>query len=740
MDRELARRELDALRAEIERHNDLYYRRDAPEITDAEYDRLFRRLLELEAAHPDLVTPDSPSQRVGAAPAQEFTSVRHRIPMLSLQNAMSEAELRAFDERVRRFLGRDEEVTYVVEPKFDGLSASLVYEHGVLTRGATRGDGTVGEDVTPNLRTVRDIPLRLAEREAHVLQGDSRARTAGFPGSEGRAGASGGRRSGTPPTARTLDLFAPLDPPSGGEAVALDVPSLGAPARWPGLLEVRGEVYMPIAGFEALNRDRDARGEPSFANPRNAAAGSLRQLDPKVSASRPLAFFAYAIGAATDFEVDSQHALLEALRALGLPVTDLALRAVGIEAVVAACRDLGERRDTLPFEIDGAVVKVDSVALQRELGEVSRSPRWAIAFKFPPRREVTRVVGITEQVGRTGVLTPVAELAPVRVAGVVVSRATLHNEDELRRKDVRVGDTVEVQRAGDVIPEVVGVRLDLRPPDATPYVMATTCPACDGPVVREQGEAARRCINASCPAQLREHLVHFASKRAMDIEHLGDRLADQLVERSLVRDVADIFTLTLADLAGLERMAEKSAANLNQGIQAARQRPLARLLGALGIRGVGESLARSLAARFHTMDALAQAALTPADADDADPLLKVEDVGPVVARSIRDWFAQDANRDLLRRLADAGVRMDHEASANADPRFAGKTFVFTGTLVTMTRDQAQELVVQRGGKAAGSVSRKTDYVVAGADAGSKLDKARALDVPVLTEEAFREML
>lgn len=740
MDRELARRELDALRAEIERHNDLYYRRDAPEISDADYDRLFRRLLELEATHPDLVTQDSPSQRVGAAPAEEFASVRHRVPMLSLQNAMSEAELRAFDERVRRFLGRDEEITYVVEPKFDGLSASLVYENGVLTTGATRGDGTTGEDVTPNLRTVRDIPLRLAERDAHVLRGDPRGRATRFPATEARTGGIGGRPLGTPRNPQTLDLFAQCDDPMGEGTDAPGTPPSPSPAPRPGLLEVRGEVFMPIAGFEALNREREARSEPPFANPRNAAAGALRQLDPKVTASRPLAFFAYAVGAADGLEVASQHALLETLRDLGFPVTNLALRVVGIDAVVAACRDLGERRDALPFEIDGAVVKVDSVALQRELGEVSRSPRWAIAFKFPPRREVTQVVGITEQVGRTGVLTPVAELAPVRVAGVVVSRATLHNEDELRRKDVRVGDTVEVQRAGDVIPEVVGVRLDLRPMEATPYVMASTCPACDGPVVREEGEAARRCVNASCPAQLREHLVHFASKRAMDIEHLGDRLADQLVERALVRDVADIFTLTLADLAGLDRMAEKSAANLVQGIQAARQRPLARLLGALGIRGVGESLARSLAARFHTMDALAQAATTPADADDADPLLKVEDVGPVVARSIRDWFAQDANRDLLRRLAEAGVRMDHEASATADPRFAGKTFVFTGSLVTMTRDQAQELVVQRGGKAAGSVSRKTDYVVAGADAGSKLDKARDLGVPVLTEEAFREML
>jgi DNA ligase (NAD+) len=723
MVRDEADRELRALRAEIARHNDLYYRRDAPEITDAEYDRLFRRLLELEAAHPDLVTPDSPSQRVGASPVEDFATVRHRVPMRSLQNAMSEAELRAFDERVRRFLGRDDDVAYVVEPKFDGLSAALVYADGVLVTGATRGDGSTGEDVTANLRTVRSIPLRLADR-GPVSEPAPAARPVPAP-------------APARPVPATPDLFAQ---PAPAPAPDPDPADASRDAGVPRLLEVRGEVYMPIAGFEALNREREARGEPPFANPRNAAAGALRQLDPKVTATRPLAFFAYATGATEGFVAASQVALLDALRAFGFPVTDLARRVVGIDAVVDACAALGARRDALPFEIDGAVVKVDAFALQRELGEVSRSPRWAIAFKFPPRREVTQVVGITEQVGRTGVLTPVAELAPVRVAGVVVARATLHNEDELRRKDVRVGDTVEVQRAGDVIPEVVGVRLDLRPPEAVPYAMRTTCPACGGPVVREEGEAARRCVNASCPAQLREHLVHFAGKRTMDIEHLGDRLADQLVERGLVRDVADVFALRAEDLAGLDRMAGKSAANLVAGIDAARRRPLARLLGALGIRGVGEALARSLAARFHTMDALAAAATQAVAEGDQDPLLAVEDVGPVVARSIRDWFAQDANRDLLARLRAAGVRMDHDAAATADPRFAGRTFVFTGGLATMTRDQAQAEVVERGGKAAGSVSRKTDYVVAGEDAGSKLDKARELGVAVLTEEAFVAML
>ena len=685
MERTDALHEVGRLRAEIEHHNRLYYLKDAPEIADADYDRLFRRLLELEALFPDLVTPDSPSQRVGTAPAGEFAQVRHRVPMLSLQNAMSEDEVRAFDERIHRFLGRPDEVTYVIEPKFDGLSAELVYEDGVLTVAATRGDGTTGEDVTANARTIRTIPLRLQA------------------------------------------------PPGPGD--------LFAPSPVPRLIEVRGEVYMPIARFEEMNRERDARGDALFANPRNAAAGGLRQLDPKITATRPLDFYAYATGVVDGLAVDSQWALLQALRDLGFPVTDLARRVTGIEAVIREYRRLGELRDTLPFEIDGTVVKVDDFALQRELGEVSRSPRWAIAFKFPPRREVTRVLDILVQVGRTGALTPVAVLEPVRVAGVVVRRATLHNEDEVARKGVRVGDYVEVQRAGDVIPEVVTVLADRRSGDERPFAMPDACPSCGGPVVREEGESVRRCVNASCPAQLREHLVHFAGKRAMDIEHLGDKLADQLVDRGLVKDVADVYQLRFEDVLAMERMAEKSARNLLEAIEASKERPLARVLAALGIRQVGEALARSLAARFHTMDALAAAA-TGAPAEGAtDPLAAVEDVGPVVARSIRDWFGQESNRALVDRLAGAGVRMTHASSgAVTDPRFAGKTFVFTGSLTTMSRERAQALVADRGGKAAGSVSRKTDYVVAGADAGSKLDKARDLGVAVLTEEEFGAMV
>ena len=674
MDRKDAERELDELRRELERHNRLYYVHDAPEIGDFEYDQLFRRVQALEAEFPALVTPDSPTQRVGAAPAEQFAQVRHRVPMLSLQNAMAEDEVREFDARVRKLLGTDPGAPpvfdYVFEPKIDGLSAELVYEDGVLVQASTRGDGTTGEDVTANVRTIKSIPLRL----------------------------------GAPP---------------GGKP--------------PRLIEVRGEIYLPIPGFEALNRDREARGEPVFANPRNAAAGAVRQLDSRITASRPLDFFAYSLGAVDGFEVASQWELLEALRTFGFRVSDLRRRVRGIDAVVDAYRALSEARPTLPFEIDGTVVKVDSFALQRELGEVSRSPRWAIAFKFPPQRQVTQVERIDVQVGRTGVLTPVAWLAPVRVAGVMVRRATLHNEDEVARKDVMEGDWVTLQRAGDVIPEVVEVLRDRRTGAERPFQMPAACPSCGGPVTREEGEVARRCTSAACPAQLKEHVVHFAAKRAMDIEHLGDKLTDRLVDLGRVRDVSDIYRLTLDDLVGIERMAEKSARNLLDAIEASKARPLAAAVFALGIRHVGEAMARGLAAHFRGMDALMNASV--------EELSKVEDVGPVVADSLANFFASEANRALVTRLRTAGVRMEHEAGAEeADPRFAGKTFVFTGTLLTMTREQAQALVLARGGKAAGSVSKKTHFVVAGPDAGMKLQKARELGVTVLTEQEFGEMV
>ena len=658
------------LRSELERHNYLYYVKDSPEITDAEYDALFRELQAIEAEYPDLVTPDSPTQRVGAKPAEEFKHIRHRVPMLSLQNAMDEGELREFDARVCRLLETRDPIEYVCEPKFDGLSAELIYEDGVLLAASTRGDGFVGEDITANVKTIRSVPLRL----------------------------------------RTGD----------GQAM-------------PRLLEVRGEILMPIAAFEELNREREARGEPVFANPRNAAAGSARQLDPGVTAVRPLQFYAYALGVSEGFSVECQADLLRALRAFGFRVSDLFTVARGADEVMRAYRELGARRDSLPFEIDGMVVKVNSFALQRELGEVSRSPRWAIAFKFPPEQQVTRVEDIIVNVGRTGVLTPVACLRPVRVAGVMVKRATLHNEDEVARKGVMIGDHVLVQRAGDVIPEVVLVLKERRTGEERPFVMPSTCPACGGPVSRREGEVAWRCTSVDCPAQLKERIVHFASRKAMDIEHLGERLTEQLVDGGLVRTVADIYTLTKADLLKLERMADKSAQNVLDAIEASKKRPLSAVVVALGIPQVGEALARSLADHFGSIDALMEA--------DEEELAKVEDVGPVVAKEIAQFFGNEKNREVIRRLREAGVRMEHETRAvEARAAFAGKTFVFTGTLSSMTREQAQELVVSLGGKAAGSVSRKTDYVVAGADAGSKLAKARELGIKVLTEAEFSAMV
>jgi len=677
VERRAAEKELQRLHRKIRRHNHLYYVKDAPEVTDAEYDRLFRELLSIEEEYPDLVKPDSPSQRVGAPPAEEFRQIRHRVPMLSLQNAMDADEVRDFEARIKRFLGREDDLDFVCEPKFDGLSAALVYENGVLVSGATRGDGTLGEDVTANLRTVPSIPLRLQ------------------------------------------------DPPSH------DTPLFGG--SMPPVLEVRGEVYMRVDRFEDLNRRREAAGEPPFANPRNAAAGSIRLLDSQVTAGRPLAFFAYGTGYAEGFQPVSQWDLLQDLRGFGCPVSDRVTRVTGIEAVIEKYREMMDARDGLPFEIDGMVVKVDSFALQRELGEVSRSPRWAIAFKFPPTRKVSRVERIVVQVGRTGALTPVAEMSPVRVGGVMVRRATLHNEDEVARKGVMEGDWVTVQRAGDVIPEVVEALTDRRDGTERPFNMPQTCPACGGPVVREEDEAVRRCVRAACPAQIKERIGHFAAKRAMDIEHLGDKLADQLVVKGLVGDVADIYALTVEVLEPLERMAEKSARNLVDAIDRSRARPLSAVIFALGIRHVGEATAMGLANHFRSFDALMNA--------DEEGLADVDDVGPVVAKSIVDFFVQDANRSLMRRLHDAGLTMPHERPERAsDPAFAGRIFVLTGTLSTMSRERARVLIGERGGKVAGSVSKKTDFVVAGLSAGAKLKKARDLDLTVLDESTFLGML
>lgn len=683
MERNEAVRRIEELREEIREHNHRYYVQDRPTVSDAAYDRLMRELESLEAAHPDLLSDDSPTRRVGAAPAEEFVKVAHRTPMLSLQNAMDEAEIVEFEARLRRLLAEARKrrqlpdhtgpFEYLCEPKFDGLAVELVYDAGVLTVGSTRGDGLVGEDVTNNLRTMPSIPLRLR-----------------------------------------------------GEAV-------------PALVEVRGEVYMPLADFERMNERRADAGQPLFANPRNAAAGAVRQLDPAITASRPVAFFAYGTGIVDGARFERQSDVMAQVRAWGFRVSDLAERRVGIDAVVEYWRAMQLRRDALPFEVDGVVVKVDSTALQDELGFVSRSPRWAIACKFPPRQEVTRVLDIDVNVGRTGAVTPFAILDPVRVSGVMVSRATLHNIDELRRKDVRIGDYVVVQRAGDVIPEVVAPIPERRDGTERSFEMPATCPDCGSDVTRAEGEVVYRCSGGMrCPAQVKESIFHFASRRAMDVDGLGDKLVDQLVERGLVHDVADIYSLTAPDLAALDRMAEKSAANLIAAIEASRHRPLARCIHGLGIRRVGEHVAAVLAEHFRSLDALIAAT--------QEELEAVDQVGPGIAESVHQFFRQPANLNVIGRLRAGGVEfpviegLDLSFSSSSGPDLKGKKFVFTGGLTSMTRDEAGALATARGAQVVGSVSKKTDYVVAGAEAGSKLQKAESLGVTILDEAAFRTLL
>jgi len=661
------RRRAEDLRRQIHYHNYRYYVLDRPEIPDEEYDRLFRELVELEERYPELRSPDSPTQRVGAPPLEAFEPAPHAVPMLSLENATDEAELREFDARVRRFLGTDEPVVYSCEPKFDGLAVELTYRDGVLVRGATRGDGTVGEDVTVNLRTVRTVPLGL----------------------------------------------------------------LGAEV--PRLVDVRGEVVMPVEAFRRLNREQEAAGLAPFANPRNAAAGSVRQLDSSITARRPLEFFAYGVGRLEGVEVKTHWELMERLHGWGFRVSEHRRRTRGIDGAVEYCRQTEARRDEFPYEIDGCVIKVDDLELQERLGAKARAPRWAIAYKFAPRQATTRVLDIEASVGRTGAVTPVAVLEPVSVGGVTVSRATLHNPDEVARKDIRIGDWVVVQRAGDVIPEVVRALPERRTGDERPFVMPERCPVCGARIERPEGEAIPRCTGLSCPAQLKARIRHFASRRAMDIDGLGTKLVDQLVEKGLVRDVADLFRLSEADLVPLERMAEKSARNLVEAIDRARERDLARFVYALGIRHVGEATARALAERFGSLEAIM-------DASEED-LLAVPDVGPEVASSVRAFFAEPANRESIRRMLDAGVRPVPPARPEAaEAPLAGKTFVFTGALESMTRDEAKARVEALGGKVTSSVSRKTDYVVVGADPGSKAEKARTLGVTMLTEPEFLELL
>ncbi len=657
------------LREEIELHNYRYYVLDAPTIPDAEFDRLFRELQELEAAHPELVTPDSPTQRVGGAPAAEFQEVRHRVPMLSLNNAFEEEDAANFDRRVREGLGK-EDIEYAVEPKFDGLAISLVYEGGVLSRAATRGDGYTGEDVTANVRTIHAVPLHLSGR--HV----------------------------------------------------------------PGLLEVRGEVLMLKRDFERLNAEQRARGEREFANPRNAAAGSLRQLDPRITASRKLTFYAYALGAAEGATLPMTHsAVMDWLQALHFPVCEQRRVVRGLAGLLDYYHAIGAKRDSLPYEIDGVVYKVNDLRDQAELGFVARAPRWAIAHKFPAQEMMTEVLGIDVQVGRTGALTPVARLKPVSVGGVTVTNATLHNEDEIRRKDVHIGDFVIVRRAGDVIPEVVSVVKEKRPAHVKKFVMPTRCPVCGSHVMRLEDEAVARCTGGLyCPAQRKQALLRCASRRAMDIEGLGDKLVDQLVDKDLVRTPADIYRLDLDTLAGLERMAEKSASKLLAAIEKSKHTTLERFIYALGIRNVGEATAKDLARHFGD--------LKPLMAADEAALMEVPDVGPVVAESIAQFFAEPHNREVIADLQHAGVRWQAVAPSRkaAVAGVAGKTFVLTGTLPHWTRDEAKDKIEAAGGKVSGSVSKKTDYVVVGADAGSKLAKAEALGVALLDEDGLRALL
>jgi DNA ligase (NAD+) len=661
------------LRAELEKHNYQYYVLDAPLIPDADYDRLFRELQTLEAEFPELRTPDSPTQRVGGQALTLFQPVRHAVPMLSIRTEtdIEDSGALAFDARVRRELGRLESeapIEYAAELKFDGLAINLRYEHGVLVCAATRGDGQTGEDVTANVRTLGQIPLRL--------------------------------HSATPPA----------------------------------VLEVRGEIFMKRADFQRFNARALAAGEKTLVNPRNAAAGSIRQLDSRIAASRPLSFFAYGLGETQGWPIPATHSgILDALAALGLPVCAERAILVGPQALAEFHQHIGTLRPRLPFDIDGVVYKVNSLALQSQLGFVSREPRWAVAHKFPAEEASTQVLGIDIQVGRTGALTPVARLAPVFVGGVTLTNATLHNEDEIRRKDVRIGDTVIVRRAGDVIPEVVSVQLDQRPFMTPEFIMPRVCPVCGSQVVRAVDEAVARCTaGLYCPAQRKQALLHFASRRAMDIEGLGDKLVDQLVEKALVRTPADLFSLSLSDLSQLERMAEKSASNLLAAIETSKQTTLARFIYALGIRNVGETTAKDLARHFGSLERVLAA--------DENTLMQVSDVGPIVAQCLRQFCLEPHNREIVAALQKAGVNWpDVDVQPQTQGVMAGKTFVLTGTLPSLSREEAKALIESAGGKVSASVSKKTDYVVAGTEAGSKLEKAQVLGVTVLDEAQLRSL-
>ncbi|PXW49482.1 DNA ligase (NAD+) [Klebsiella oxytoca] len=662
---------LTELRTTLRHHEYLYHVMDTPEIPDAEYDRLMRELRELEAQHPELITPDSPTQRVGAAPLASFSQIRHEVPMLSLDNVFDEESFLAFNKRVQDRLKNTDDLTYCCELKLDGLAVSILYENGVLVQAATRGDGTTGEDITSNVRTIRAIPLK--------LRGD-------------------------------------------------DIPQR---------LEVRGEVFLPQAGFEKINDEARRTGGKVFANPRNAAAGSLRQLDPRITAKRPLTFFCYGVGVLEGGELPESHsARLLQFKAWGLPVSERVKLCHTPEEVLTYYRKVEEDRPNLGFDIDGVVIKVDSLALQEQLGFVARAPRWAVAFKFPAQEQMTFVRDVEFQVGRTGAITPVARLEPVHVAGVLVSNATLHNADEIDRLGLRIGDKVVIRRAGDVIPQVVNVVLSERPEETREIVFPTHCPVCHSDVERVEGEVVTRCTGGLiCGAQRKEALKHFVSRRALDVDGMGDKIIDQLVEKEYVHTPADLFQLTPGKLTGLDRMGPKSAQNVVDALEKSKETTFARFLYALGIREVGEATAAGLAAHFGTIEALEQASI--------EDLQKVPDVGIVVATHVRNFFAEESNREVIAQLRKEGVRWPAPVVVNAeeiDSPFAGKTVVLTGSLSQLSRDDAKAQLVALGAKVAGSVSKKTDLVIAGEAAGSKLAKAQELGIAVIDEDEMLRLL
>ena len=660
--------EVERLRAELALHNHRYYVLDEPLISDAEYDQLFRRLVDLEAAYPALHDPASPTQKVGAPPLAAFAQVRHTVPMLSLANVVSRTEMQEFHQRVQRALETTQSVEYVAEPKIDGVAVELVYEDGKLTVGSTRGDGVTGEDITANLKTVRSIPLTLLPQPAHPV---------------------------------------------------------------PRRLEVRGEVFLPKAAFRGLNNTRAKAGEPLFANPRNATAGSLKQLDSSITAGRPLDFFCYGVGQIEGDPFASYWDLRQALIGWGIKAVPLGRVCPTVEEVFAVCDDLEARRDRLDYDIDGVVVKVNRFALQAQLGQISRSPRWATAYKFPAIQATTSLLNIVPQVGRIGTLTPVAELAPVPIGGVTVKSASLHNMDEIQRKDIRIGDTVIVERAGDVIPYVVKTIPEKRTGQERRFAMPTVCPVCGAQVEREEGEAAYRCTGLACPAQLKESLTFFAARGSMDIDGLGEKIIDQLVDKNLVRDPGDLYLLTAEQLAALDRLGEKSAHNLTDALERSKTTSLPRFIAALGIRHVGEATARQLAEHFGDLDRIVQAG--------EEALQDVPDIGPEVARSLAAFFGQERNRAVVKKLLDAGVYFPR-LEAKPAGSLHGQTFVLTGSLASLTRPEAKQRLEALGAKVTAGVSKKTDYVVAGTDPGSKRDKAEKLGVPILSEAELLEKL